>query len=76
MTTTVITIEDYAGGILDEVLPHVFEPYFTTKHKSQGTGLGLYILKMIIENGMEGKAMLENTKNGTLCTITIPKVIA
>ena len=68
-----INIKDNGDGISDEVLLHLFEPYYTTKHKSQGTGLGLYILKMIIENGMGGKAYIKNTTEGAIFTISIPK---
>lgn len=70
-----ITIKDNGGGISKEVLAHLFEPYYTTKHKSQGTGLGLYILKMIIENGMGGKASIRNDTSGTVFTIIVPKIM-
>ena len=70
-----LTIKDNGDGISDEVLQHMFEPYYTTKHKSQGTGLGLYILKMIIENGMGGKAYIKNDIKGAIFTMHIPKVL-
>ena len=68
-----ISIKDNGEGIENSVLLQAFEPYYTTKHKSQGTGLGLYILKMIIEEGMCGKVSLLNAKVGAVCTLTIPK---
>jgi len=71
----VLTFKDNGDGVSDEVLRHMFEPYYTTKHKSQGTGLGLYILKMIIENGMGGKAYIKNDEEGAVFTIHIPKVL-
>jgi len=68
-----ITIGDNAGGIAEKNLPHIFEPYFTTKQHRHGTGLGLYIAKIIIERSMRGKIMVETIKNGTKFTINLPK---
>lgn len=51
----------------------IFEPYFTTKLKTQGTGIGLYMAKMIIESGLEGNLSVKNTLNGSCFTIQIPK---
>lgn len=60
----IISINDNANGIKKEFLNKVFEPYFTTKHKSQGTGIGLYMSKMIIENNMNGNISVENNSLG------------
>jgi C4-dicarboxylate-specific signal transduction histidine kinase len=49
----------------------IFDPYFTTKHKSMGTGLGLYISKMIIEKNMGGTLRVENSDEGAAFSITM-----
>jgi len=70
-TFTVIKIMDNAGGIQLKDIDTIFEPYFTTKHAKQGTGIGLYMTKMIIENNMEGFVNAKNVKNGALFTIKV-----
>ena len=69
---SVLSITDNVGGIKDENLSKIFNPYFTTKHQSMGTGLGLYIAKMIIENTMNGSLSVENINNGVTFTIRTP----
>ena len=51
---------DTAGGIEQDVMDRIFEPYFTTKHQSQGTGLGLYMTYKIIYDNMDGDIKVEN----------------
>lgn len=70
----IICICDNAGGIEAGILDKIFEPYFTTKHASSGTGLGLYMSKMIVNNSMKGLIIAENKNNGACFTITIPAV--
>ncbi len=56
----IIKIKDNAGGIPDNILEKVFEPYFTTKHKSLGTGLGLHMTYNLIVDGMQGTINADN----------------
>lgn len=69
----IISIEDNAFGIEDNIIDKIFDPYFTTKHKAQGTGLGLYMSKMIIENGLAGTLHVRNETNGACFTIKLPQ---
>ncbi|MGA1932184.1 transporter substrate-binding domain-containing protein [Arcobacter sp. YIC-464] len=77
----IIEVIDNAGGIKEEIIDRVFEPYFTTKHKSQGTGLGLYMTHKIINESLNGEIKIENIsyvfqeKNFSKCakvTIKVP----
>jgi PAS domain S-box-containing protein len=69
----IIQIQDNALGIDEKIKEKIFEPYFTTKHKTQGTGLGLYMAKMIIESGFGGSLSVVNKRGGACFTIQIPK---
>ena len=56
----VIEIIDNGGGVSDDIIDKIFEPYFTTKHKSQGTGIGLYMTEAIITKHLNGEISVEN----------------
>ncbi len=78
--TLELSIYDNAGGIREDILEKIFEPYFTTKHQSQGTGIGLYMTQEIINKHLKGSIKAENCQfeynnkqhKGALFKITIP----
>jgi C4-dicarboxylate-specific signal transduction histidine kinase len=57
-----ISIKDNAGGIPQNIITKIYDPYFTTKHKSQGTGLGLHMTYKLIDEGMHGKIEAQNVE--------------
>ena len=67
-----IYVEDNAGGIKEEYLNKIFDPYFSTKNKKNGHGLGLYMSKSIIEQNCKGSLEVNNTENGCRFTIILP----
>jgi signal transduction histidine kinase len=56
----IISFIDNGGGIDKDIQNKIFEPYFTTKYKSSGTGIGLYMAKQIVETHMNGKISCKN----------------
>jgi len=68
--TGVVKIRDTGGGIPDTVLDKIFEPYFSTK--SMGTGIGLYMSKMIIERNMDGAISAQTVDGGAEFIVSIP----
>lgn len=68
-----ISYIDNAGGIKEEIIEKIFDPYFTTKHTSVGTGLGLYMSRMIIKDSMNGEISAVNYQNGTKFNIIVPQ---
>ena len=68
----VLTITDTGGGIDETILPKIFDPYFSTKNEKNGTGLGLYMSKTIVEEHCHGKLEVHNVANGVCFTISLP----
>jgi PAS domain S-box-containing protein len=68
----VLVVRDNAGGIAPEIQEHIFEPYFTTREK--GTGIGLYMSKMMIEQNMHGYLTFRNTAEGAEFRVELPVV--
>jgi signal transduction histidine kinase len=61
----VLTISDNGGGIKENILDKIFDPYFTTKDLGKGTGVGLFLSKTIIEKNMAGRISVRNIESGS-----------
>ena len=72
-STTTINIIDNGGGIKEENIKKIFDPYFTTREN--GSGIGLYMSKVIIEHHMKGRLSVKNFESGTMFSITLQEII-
>jgi len=67
----IIEIIDNGGGVDNKIIDNIFDPYFSTKSEKNGTGLGLYMSKIMIEKHQKGKLSLLNRDNGVIFTIDL-----
>ena len=67
----ILEVIDNGGGIPEKIMPKIFDPYFSTKKKKDGTGLGLYMSKIIIEEHCNGKLEVQNLEDGALFRMII-----
>jgi len=67
----VLEVSDNAGGISEDVLGKIFDPYFSTKLDKNGTGLGLYMSKTIVEDHCDGELSVSNSEDGAVFKVVI-----
>jgi PAS domain S-box-containing protein len=70
--SAIVSIKDNGGGITKNIINKIFDSYFTTKKGGEGTGIGLYVSKVIIEEHMNGHINVKNISGGTEFVITLP----
>jgi len=70
---TQVSICDNGGGVDAGIIDRIFDPYFTTKFKSQGTGIGLYMVKVIMEKSMNGRVSVRNNEEGACFLLELPE---
>ncbi|CAI6149807.1 MAG: Sensor protein FixL [uncultured Sulfurimonas sp.] len=68
----ILEISDNGGGISEDVIDKIFNPYFSTRHKQDGTGLGLYMSKTIVEEHCRGKLSCYNTSDSACFKVELP----
>ncbi|MGE4268302.1 MAG: ATP-binding protein [Deferribacterales bacterium] len=69
-----ISVADNGTGLSDEVREHVFEPYFSTKEEGKGSGIGLFMSRLVVKDQMHGDIELQNTKDGAEAVIVLPVI--
>jgi signal transduction histidine kinase len=70
---TRVSVCDNGGGVDEAIIDRIFDPYFTTKFKAQGTGIGLYMVKMIMEKSINGSVHVRNSSDGACFTLELPE---
>lgn len=70
----ILEIRDNGGGVPLSIIDKIFDPYFTTKEEGKGTGIGLYMSKVIVESNMHGQIKVSNDAFGSVFTLFFPKV--
>jgi len=75
LTDVIITFQNNAGELESNLLEQICKPYFTTKDKEKGTGLGLYMCDMIIKNSFGGQMLITNIENGLETKLILPKEV-
>lgn len=67
----IMEVSDNGGGVPEDIIENIFDPYFSTKTKKDGTGLGLYMSKTIVEEHCHGELSVSNSKNGAIFRVTL-----
>jgi len=69
----ILEVQDNGGGITKDIIDKIFDPYFSTKMKKDGTGMGLYMSKVIVEDHCGGQLDVKNTQDGVVFKIIVKK---